>query len=133
MTEAIALTGRVLALRYLIGDLATTEELRLKLFTNDITPDEDTVTGDLTEATFTGYASVLLSDWTLTDASAVNAQVDFVSTADQTAQSLYGYYIVRSTSNELILARRFTGGPYTMANNGDALAVTPTIEIGSSS
>lgn len=129
MSEELALTGKVIALRYLLGDLATTEELRVKLYKNDVTPDEDSVTGDFTEATFTGYASILLDDWTRTDASAVHSMLEFICTADQTAENIYGYYIVRTTSNELIAAKRFTGAPYSISLNGDAVAVTPTIEL----
>lgn len=129
MSAELALTGKVIALRYLLGDLASTEELRIKLYKNDITPDEDSVTGDFTEATFTGYASILLDDWTRTDASAVHSLCRFTSSADQTAELLYGYYIVRTSTNDLVAAKRFTGAPYSVEFADDSIAVTPTLEV----
>lgn len=132
MTAIVAANGREQALRYLIGDTSTTEELRLRLFRNDVTPDEDSVTGDFTEATFTGYASVLLDTWTVTPGTvpeAVHTLIDFVSSADQTAETIYGYYVVRVTSNDLVAAKRFTGAPYSVQYIGDAISVTPTVSV----
>lgn len=50
--------------------------LTLRLFKNDFTPTETSVVGDLTEATFTGYAAISLAsgDWTISAGAPSSAQ-----------------------------------------------------------
>lgn len=132
MAIVAAKNGKLQALKYLIGDLATTEELRIRLFKNNYTPLETSVTGDFTEAAFSGYASVLLSDWTITEdisPYATHSQVLFNCTATGSAESIYGYYIVRAGTNDLIAAKRFEGAPYNIEIIGDVIAVTPTVKV----
>lgn len=112
---------------------AVPEDLELHLFQNDVTPDGTTVIGGLTEATFSGYASVELvpATWGFTTASTAvalyGAAVNFTSDADSQNQPIYGYYITGATSGDLKYAERFANGPYTIVNNGDNIAVTPRI------
>lgn len=107
----------------------------LKLFQNNITPGDGDVTGTYTEATFTGYASVPITgtSWTISTTSHVTtaayAQQTFSSTANQTAQSIYGYYVISQTDGNLYWAERFTNGPYVIANNGDQIKVTLQITL----
>lgn len=136
MTIQITNNGELLALKYLIGELTSTERLKIKLFKNDITPDSDSVTGDFTEATFTGYASVLLDTWTITPGTtpeAVHSLISFESTADQTSENIYGYFIVRTSTNDIVGSKRFTGAPYAMQNLGDVIAITPTLKVNDAS
>ena len=110
---------------YSVGNLS------LRLFKSNTTPAEADVAGTYTEATFTGYSAVTLvsADWTLTPggpSSAACSQKTFTSSADQSAQDIYGYYITNA-GGTLVAAERFTNGPYTIANNGDNIKVTPTI------
>jgi len=113
----------------------TQENLTLKLFKSNTTPAEDDTASTYTEATFTGYAAVTLTlgSWTVTLGSgatktlAAYAQQTFTSSANQTTENEYGYYIVGATSNKLYWAERFTSGPFPIANNGDTIKVTPQI------
>lgn len=105
------------------------QNLKLKLYKNNITPGESDTEATYTEANFTGYADVTLTgaSWTITPGAptlASYAQQTFTSTADQTAQSIYGVFVVQVTSGKLMWAERFAN-TYTIANNNDAILYTP--------
>jgi len=120
--------GEDIAIEYLVNK-DSPENLVLKLFKNDVTPDESTVIGDLTEADFTGYSSQTLtgSSWSAASSGATSyAEQSFTSSADQTAQTVYGWYLERATGGELVAADRFSSPP-TIENNGDVIKVTPTL------
>lgn len=124
-------TGEVIALQYLVNKAAP-ENLVLHLYKNNITPAEADVAGTYTEATFTGYTAITLTgaSWTVTGgapSSASYAQQTFSSSAGSQNQDIYGYYLTRLGSADLVYAERFSDGPYNIANNGDAIRVTPTI------
>jgi hypothetical protein len=123
--------GEVIALSYLVNK-ATPENLVLRLFESNTTPAETDVVGTYTEATFTGYAAVTLTgaNWTVTPgapSSASYAQQTFTSSAGNQAKSVYGYYLTRLSSADLVYAERFSDGPYAIVNNGDSVKVTPTV------
>lgn len=110
------------------------QDLRLKLFKNDKTPAETDVAADYTVADFTGYANIdfVAATWTVTPGAPSEAaypQQSFTSSADQAAQLIYGYFVIQVTSGLLMWAERFTNGPYTIANNGDIIKVTPKITL----
>lgn len=99
--------------------------LTLCLYKNNVTPTVTDVLGTYTEATFTGYASVTLLGGTWAVGSgpviATYATQTFTSTANQTLQQIYGYYLKRGAN--LVFAERFTDGPYSIVNNGDSISV----------
>jgi len=106
--------------------------LTLRLFQNDWTLAETDTEAAATEATFTGYSAVVLTPatWTVTPgapASADYPQQIFTSSAAQTPQNIYGYYLTRTSGGALIAAERFTGGPYVIQNNLDKIRVSPRI------
>jgi hypothetical protein len=106
----------------------------LKLFKSNTTPGESDIASTYTEADFTGYSSASLtgSSWSIVDGNptvASYAQQTFTSTADQTAQNIYGYFVVQASSGLLLWSERFTNGPYVIANNGDAIKVTPKLSL----
>ena len=110
------------------------ETLTLRLFKNNWTPAEGNDESDATEADFTGYTAVELGEggggWTLTPGApsqATYGQVSFTSSANQAEQNIYGYMLVNTTSGELIIAERFSDGPYPITLNGDIIRVTLTI------
>jgi hypothetical protein len=108
------------------------EPLVLKLFKNNYTPGETTVAADLTEATFAGYSakSLVPATWVVTEGAPGEAAYPlqtFTSSAAQTAESIYGYYLVRATSGRIAHVQRFDDGPYTIANLNDDVKVTPKI------
>ena len=132
MAGRLVNNGEDVALKYLTGKTASTENLVLRLYKSNTTPGDSDTAGTYTEADFTGYSSVTLTgaSWTVTPGaptSASYAQQSFASSANQTAQSIYGYYLTRASTGDLIAAERFSTGPFTIQNNGDTIKVTPTI------
>lgn len=106
--------------------------LILRLFSNNITPAETDTAATFTESAFTGYAAITLigANWTITEgapSSAAYARQQFTSSAGAQSASVYGAYMTRATGGRLALAERFTGGPFSIVNNGDFVGVTPQI------
>lgn len=109
----------------------TYEGSKLKLFTNDYTPIESTVIGNLTECVVTGYAQKSLTGtvsggtWvisTLTNVTTASyAQQEFLPT---TAVSCYGYAVTNSAGTTLLWAERFTGAPFTLPAGGGSIKIT---------
>lgn len=103
----------------------------LRLFKNNFTPSEgDGTSTGYTEATFTGYAGVILTgtSWGITPGDptvAAYAQQTFTCSS-ATSESIYGYYLATS-SGGVVVAEAFSDGPYVVTNNGDLIRVTPQI------
>jgi hypothetical protein len=113
---------------------AAAENLVLRLFKSNTTPAEGDTTASYTEADFTGYTPLTLTpaSWVVSEGAPSDAtypQVTFASTADQAAQSVYGYYLTRVTSGRIAWAERFADGPYAIVNNTDQIKVTPKITL----
>ena len=131
MALVVPNVGAVLALKNFLNHTAPQNQT-LKLFKSNTTPGETDTAVTYTVADFTGYsdASLTGTSWTVTEAdpaSAAYAQQTFTSSAGSQNQNVYGYYAVQASSGILMFAERFTDGPYNIANNGDAIKVTPTI------
>jgi hypothetical protein len=124
--------GEVIALEALVNKTAP-QNLILKLFQNNVTPAETDIASGYTEATFTGYGPITLTgaSWGAASAGAPSsiayAQQTFTSSAGAQSQAIYGYYLVQASSGKVVLAERFSDGPYTIVNLGDQIKVTPTI------
>lgn len=123
--------GESLALQYLVNK-ATPQDLKLVLFKSNITPAETDVIGTYTEADFTGYSLVTLTgaSWTVSGTAPTSigyAQQTFTSSAGSQNQNVYGYLLKRAAGGELVLAERFSDGPYNIVNNGDLIKITPAI------
>jgi hypothetical protein len=107
----------------------------LRLFTSPTTVSDSTVIGSMTEATFTGYAGVALTESSWATAvtsggvasSTYGAAVTFTRSATGTGQTVYGWYITDAGNTKLYASALFANGPYTLANNGDSVTVTPTL------
>lgn len=133
MTLLVPDAGESLALQNFLNKAAPQDQ-KFVLFKSNTTPAETDTTATYTAADFTGYADAALTgaNWTISGTaptSAGYAQQTFTSSADQTAQNVYGYLVKQTTSGTLMWAERFTNGPYVIANNGDAIKVTPTITM----
>lgn len=127
MTILVPNTGEVIALSYLVNKSAS-ENLIYRLFTNNITPAETDTAATYTEMSGAGYAAITLSgaSWTVTGgapSSATYAQQTWTFTG--AGSTIYGYYVTRATSADLVLAETFTS--FTPAANGDNIKLTPTI------
>lgn len=128
---AIVITdiGKQKALEYLVGKDTTTESLTLKLYSNNLSPSTDDTVSLYTEVSGNGYSDKSLtgSSWIVTDGVASYSQQTWTFTG--AAGAVYGYYVVSATSGDLIFAERFSGAPYTVANNGDTIKVTLNITL----
>lgn len=123
-------------------DLILAVNYTLKLFKNNVTNGltstqiDALVETDFTEATFTGYSSKALTggSWTTTAGNPCTgsyATQTFTSSADQAAQALYGYYVVRTSDSKLQWFEMFPG-PIVIEFNGEYLEVTPQITFADS-
>jgi len=131
MTLLVPNNGENIALSYLTGKTGSTENLVYRLFATNVTPAETDTAGSYTEATGGGYASKTLTgaSWTITNGnptSAAYAQQTWTFTGALTTNTtVFGYYVTRVTSTDLVLAETFTS--FTPANNGDQILLTPQI------
>lgn len=112
------------------------DNLKLKIYKNDYTPVDGSTEANFTEADFTGYPAggieLTGANWTITPgapSTATFAKQTFTSSADQTLQYLYGYYLVRKTDGKCVAGERFTDGPYAIVNNLDYAEVTPALSM----
>jgi len=107
----------------------------LRLYVNNKTPAETDAldASDYTEMSTLGYASVSLTpgSWVVSGTVptvAAYPQVTFSFTAG-TLVNVYGYYVTRTTSGNIMWAERFSGAPFPIQNTGDAIQITPQITI----
>jgi hypothetical protein len=113
----------------MFNNLAPTDPI-LKLYVNNVTPGDSDTASSYTEMTTQNYSAKTLSgaSWTFTAGEPSHA--DFAQqtwTFDGTggSTSVYGYYVVKTSSGLLLFAERFSDGPYTITTNGDVIKVTP--------
>ena len=122
--------GENLSLEMIVNKTAP-QNLVLKLYSNNITPSDTDVAGTYTEATFAGYAAITLAgaSWNAAAAGTItyNAQQTFTRSSSGAPESIYGYYVVQFTSGTLLYSERDGAGPFSVANAGDAIKLTPTI------
>lgn len=105
---------------------------KLHLFQNNVTPTEDTVLTDLTEANFSGYAAANL-DYSAASgiaahvATATPTAVVFTRAAGATSNSIYGYYVTNQAGTQLLWAERDPAAPIDMSPVGATYTVTAKI------
>ena len=135
--------GAVEMLEAMLNDAwpAGGKDLTLKLFVNDIVPSDTHTSADFTEAAGGGYGPKTLAagSWTVAVvggiAKAVFAEQVFTFTGELTTNpTAYGYYIedgdgILRWAEKRYLADGVTAAPFTPANNGDHLDVTPTFQL----
>ncbi len=124
--------SEVLILKYMLNVTAPGNPV-LRLFTDNIVPDEDTTVSMLNEPAGVGYAAITLStpaSWTITtDVSDVTSAVYPVQTFSLTgAVDLYGYYVT-DTGGNLLWVERFAGAPFPLQVVGGDIEVTPKITL----
>ena len=88
---------------------------------------------DFTEADFTGYSAATLTggSWTTTagnPCAGSYAVQTFTSSADQTAQTLYGYYVTRASDGALMWFEDFSTA-FVIEFNDEYIQVTPRITL----
>lgn len=120
-------------------DLLTAVGYTLKLYTNDVTTGltaaqkKALTAASFTEATFAGYAAKTLTggSWTTTQADpsiATYAQQTFTRSSTGAAQTIYGYFVTRTSDGLLRWFEPFAG-PITVTLINDAIKLTPTLTL----
>lgn len=123
--------AEVIALKNFVNNTAP-ESLVLRLYSNNRTPNKLDVVGDYTEVDGNGYAAVTLDPANFSfssgdPSSATYPQVTYLFTGN--AGNVYGYYVTRATTGDLLFANRFSNAPINIANNGDEIRVTLSITL----
>ena len=101
-------------------------DLKLRLFTNNVTPGKTDTTSSYTECAATGYAAATLTgaSWTVSTINSVNtasyAAVTFTLTA---AANCYGYFITNNDGTKLIGSELFPS-VFAIPSAGGAISVT---------
>lgn len=109
--------------------------LRLRLFTNNITPNQASVIGDFTEATFNGSAAQTPTLGAATTVSHKATVVDsatrtFTKTAGGASETVYGYYLTDASATICYWAERFPA-PISIASTGDAISILLQLTLNS--
>lgn len=111
------------------------DNMRIKLFANDYTPQHGSVMADFTEASVVGYVDTLVvpGDW---DAPALSGNLAYTQTApvafsatNPNTEDCYGWYLVDGTSTYVVAAARFDVAPTEL--NSVGLSVIPYLAIAS--
>lgn len=119
------------ALSHMVG-INNAEDLVLRLFTNDITPQKGDTAATYHEPSGSGYAPKPLDQqyWIITDTvppAAVHAQQIFSFTGP--LGNVHGYFLTRANSGKIAWSERFPNGPYEITRAEDEIKVTPRIEL----
>lgn len=140
MALIFANSGELLALNQLLND-GDEENFLIKLYKNDYTPVATSTAGDFTEADFAGYENafntLMRGSWgsptTVSGkaSSTYNSDIFYSSMFSADPQTIYGYYVVGSSSSTLYFAERFST-PRTV-NANDTLTVRPVLTLNSES
>jgi len=122
--------GKDVSLSYLVGKSTVPENLLLKLFTNNITTLSSSDTAaSYSEASGGGYTYKTLtgSNWTIGSGIATYPTQTWTFTG--AVGNIYGYYLVRATTGDIVLSEKFSGGPYNVQTNGDNISVDLSLTI----
>lgn len=135
MPIVVANVGEIELLDKMLKDALTVDEnYTMKLFKNNVTPDQSSVASTFTETTFTGYAAKTLTraGWTAAATVSNKAQSSYSQqswTCGATGDTIYGYYIVGATSTVLLWSERFAAAR--VLSNTDVLNITPLFTLNS--
>lgn len=124
-------TGEVKMLSYMLN-VSSPSNVKYHLYTNNLTPAENTVLGDFTECADASYAAISVTggSWTVgTVAGVTSASAATITFNISTTASIYGYYVTDSTSANLLWAERFAGAPLTYTSAGGTLYFDPYIAL----
>lgn len=113
--------------------LVVANNLKLHVFTNNITPSDNTVLSGVTEAAWTGYAAITLSSgsWVSLGVSGhigalAYPTVTFSNTSGSPVTA-YGWYITDNAVTMLIAVGLFDSSPITIAATTGTYSFIPTL------
>lgn len=134
----VASEGGIVEALQIVKDSTAIDDMSVRLFQNDLIPSPTTVIGDLTVATYTGYANQTAGSLgapykdALGNAIQEYDAVYFGATGSAIGNVVYGYYLVGGTgvlAGKLLAVVRFDE-PVTMAAVGDVVLVQPRFALG---
>ena len=115
-------------------NIATPTNTILHIYSNNLTPSSNTVIGDITEVTSTGYSAITLtsSSWS------VSTSVGGITTASyaeqtfnmSTSATIYGYYVT-NIAGGLLWLERFTAAPFQLPSSGGQVLITSQVSLNS--
>lgn len=129
MAIIFANVGEVVLLKWMLKDTSISENLTMKLYSNNYTPVASSTAANFTESSFSGYSAKTLSRGSWSDPTTVSGKAES-SYASQVysatgSATVYGYFIVGASSGTLILGERF---PVTrVLTSGDTVTIIPKI------
>lgn len=114
--------------------LSVDESYTLKLYKTDVTPSGTSVAGDFTVADFTDYANKTLTraGWSAAATVSNKAESEYAQqswTCGATGNTIYGYYVIGTTSGTLLWAEKFSSARVLAEN--DVLNLTPKFSLNS--
>jgi hypothetical protein len=121
--------GEVAMLEYILNQ-ESPQNLTVRLYSNDITPDDDTLTADFVEVVNGGYANQTITpaNWTITPGNPTAAVYDpelvFAFSGPPDVTTVYGYYVTRVGDSLTMWAERFTNGPFNVTVAGSEIRIT---------
>jgi len=111
----------------------TANNLKLHLFTNNITPSDSTTLAGLTEAAWTGYAAITLASgsWVSLGVASHIGTLAYpacvFSNTSGAGVTTYGWYITDNAVTKLVAVGLFDGAPITIAATTGTYSFVPTI------
>lgn len=134
MTILVPSASEKLLADFMLG-VATPGNQQLKLFVNNVVPDDTFVNASLTEMSTLSYAAKTLTktSWVNTagatafPSTGVYASQTFTFTAG-TAVTVYGYWVIDVTTGLMLWAEPFAA-PKIVQNAGDQIIITPQITL----
>jgi hypothetical protein len=108
----------------------------LRLYQNNYTPVQGSVLADFTEATFSGYAQLAVTDFGAAATVSNKAKIIcaaakvFSHSGGATSNTIYGYHVVYLGAPTILYAERFAS-PIVMAVSGDVISITPALTLNS--
>ena len=127
-------SAELIALKAFVGHTAQSEDAVVGLFTSNITPaDTDTAaTYTAIEAVGGGYGrkSILAANWVVTANPITYAAQTWTFTGALNANAvIYGYFLLRATTLDIMWSENFGSGFQPLANND---ALTLALQLGAS-
>lgn len=127
MSLLVPNVGETLMLKLILNN-ATQGDVKLHLYSNDVTPAEADTVASYTLVTDPAAKTLTGSSWdtSTTAGTASYAQQIFTYSGAGTA---YGYVVTDNAGTTLLWAERFSDGAYTIPSGGGTIKITPTISI----
>jgi hypothetical protein len=111
---------------------------RIGIFSNNISPNENSVYADFTLATYTGYANVTPTVGAIFvsqagDVSAPLSEAVFLGPTAGAGVDAYGWFLFDNVTHSVWACERFSAAPLSLQNLLDRLAVDIILQVNGSS